>query len=77
MKQTPAGKVRLVTWQIDQVVDELPLFMTRLEEFTNMLEEKLDFAAFKFCFVAGATVVVSLKDSNCYGLLKTRDSFLS
>ncbi len=48
-----------MSWQIDQIVDELPLFMMRLEEFTNLLEEKLDFGAFKFCFIVGATIVVS------------------
>ncbi len=59
MKQTPAGKVRLVSWQIDQMSDELPLFAMRLQEFTNLLEEKLDFAAFRFCFIVGVNIVVS------------------
>ena len=58
MKQSAAGKIRLLSWQIDQMVDELPFFILRLEEFSNMLDERLDFGTFKFCFVVGTTVVV-------------------
>ena len=30
----------------------------RIEEFANLLDERLDLGTFKFCFVVGATVVV-------------------
>lgn len=55
----PAGKIRTVSWQIEQIVDELPLFLFKLEEFSNLLDERLDFGTFKFCFVTISTFVVS------------------
>ncbi len=63
VKQTPAGKVRLVSWQIDHITDELPLFLMQFEEFSNLPDERLDFGAFKFCFIVGATLVVRICNS--------------
>ncbi len=59
MKQCPAVKVRLIAWQLEQTIDEMPLFVMRLGEFSSILDEKLDFGTFKFCFVVGATLIVS------------------
>lgn len=59
MKQGIAGKIRLVSWQIDQIIDELPLLMMKLKEFSNLLYDKLSFSTFKFCFVVGASFAVT------------------
>lgn len=66
----PAGKVRTVSWQMEQVVDELPLFLLRLEEFSNLVDERMDFGTFKFCFVVMATFLVSNEHT-----FKSRGSF--
>ena len=58
-KESPAGKARQISWQIEQIVDELPLYLMRIEEFANLLDERLVLGTFKFCFVVGATMVVS------------------
>ena len=53
-----AGKVRTVAWQLEEVVEELPLFILKLDWFSKLLDEHLDFGTFKFCFVVAATFVV-------------------
>ena len=58
-ENSPAGKVRNVSWHIEQVVDEIPLYLLRLEEFSHMLHERVDFGAFKFCFMVATTFIVS------------------
>ena len=60
VKQGEAGKIHLVSWQIDQLVDELPIFILRLDEFSSMLDERLLFGTFKFCFIVGVTLVENL-----------------
>lgn len=44
----PAGKVRTVSWQMEQLVDELPLYLLRLNEFSSLIDERMDFGTFKF-----------------------------
>ncbi len=54
----PAGKVRTVSWQLEQAIDELPLLQLRLEQFSNLVDERMDFGTFKFCFTVTATYMV-------------------
>ena len=40
--------MRTVSWQMEQLVDELPLYLLRLGEFSNLIDERMDFGTFKF-----------------------------
>jgi len=59
VKKCFPGKIRLLAWQLEQIADEIPFFSLRLQEFANDLQEKLDLATFKFCFVVGSQMLVS------------------
>ena len=40
--------MRTVSWQMEQLVDELPLYLLRLNEFSSLIDERMDFGTFKF-----------------------------
>lgn len=61
----PAGKVRTVSWQMEQLVDELPLYLLRLNEFSSLIDERMDFGTFKFCFVFMATFIENVLTKFC------------
>lgn len=54
------GKIRFLSLQIKLILEELPIVSLRLEEFTNMLDERLHFGTFKFCFLVGVTFIEGL-----------------
>ncbi|KAK4876099.1 hypothetical protein RN001_012521 [Aquatica leii] len=54
---TPAQKVRSVARNLEQLIEELPIFLLRLEEVTGALDEKLEWREFKFCFKVGTSKV--------------------
>lgn len=55
---TPLQKVRSVARNLEQMIDELPIFLLRLEDVIAALDEKLDWREFKFCFKVGTSKVV-------------------
>lgn len=56
-EMTPAQKVRSVARNLEQLIEELPIFLLRLEEVTGALDEKLEWREFKFCFKVGTSKV--------------------
>jgi hypothetical protein len=56
---TSANKVRSVAHNLEQLIEELPIFILRLEEVTAALDDKLEWREFKFCFKVGTSKVVS------------------
>ena len=42
--------MRTVSWQMEQLVDELPLYLLRLNEFSSLIDERMDFGTFKFWY---------------------------
>lgn len=57
---SPLQKVRSVARNLEQMIEELPIFLLRLEEVTAALDEKLEWREFKFCFKVGTSKVVRL-----------------
>lgn len=55
-----AQKVRSVARNLELLIEELPIFLLRLEEVTAALDEKLEWREFKFCFKVGTSKVVSI-----------------
>ncbi|XP_025828986.1 uncharacterized protein LOC108743837 [Agrilus planipennis] len=53
-------KVRSVARNLEQVFEELPFFLLRLEEISVMLDDKLDWKEFKFCFKVGTSKVAGV-----------------
>ncbi|KDR13429.1 uncharacterized protein LOC110835411 [Zootermopsis nevadensis] len=54
---TSANKVRSVARNLEQLIEELPIFLLRLEEVTAALDDKLEWREFKFCFKVGTSKV--------------------
>ncbi|KAK7869304.1 hypothetical protein R5R35_012870 [Gryllus longicercus] len=54
---TSANKVRSVARNLEQLIEELPIFLLRLEEVTAALDDRLDWREFKFCFKVGTSKV--------------------
>lgn len=50
-------KIRDIAHQIEQLIDEIPLMLLRLDEFSHTLQEKLDIETFKFIFIVGSSIV--------------------
>lgn len=57
-EMTGAQKVRSVARNLELLIEELPIFLLRLEEVTAALDEKLEWREFKFCFKVGTSKVV-------------------
>ncbi|XP_054262009.1 uncharacterized protein LOC128985991 isoform X2 [Macrosteles quadrilineatus] len=57
---TSGNKVRSVSRSLEQLVEELPVFLLRLEEVTAALDDKLEWREFKFCFKVGSSKVSGL-----------------
>lgn len=55
-----AHKVRSVSRNLEQLIDELPFFLLRLEEVTEALDDRVEWRDFKFCFKVGTSKVVSI-----------------
>lgn len=56
---TSGNKVRNVSRSLEQVVEELPVILLRLEEVIAALDDRLEWREFKFCFKVGSSKVVS------------------
>uniref|UniRef100_A0A1B6MP93 BTB domain-containing protein n=1 Tax=Graphocephala atropunctata TaxID=36148 RepID=A0A1B6MP93_9HEMI len=56
-EMTIGNKVRSVSRSLEQLVEELPVFLLRLEEVTAALDDKLEWREFKFCFKVGSSKV--------------------
>ncbi|XP_046685129.1 uncharacterized protein LOC124370870 [Homalodisca vitripennis] len=56
-EMTSGNKVRSVSRSLEQLVEELPVFLLRLEEVTAALDDKLEWREFKFCFKVGSSKV--------------------
>nr|CAD7264660.1 unnamed protein product [Timema shepardi] len=54
---TSANKVRSVSRNLEQLIEELPIFLLRLEEVMAALDDKLEWREFKFCFKVGTAKV--------------------
>lgn len=54
-----AQKIRSIARNLEQLIEELPIFLLRLEEVTTAFDEKLEWREFKFCFKVGTSKVVS------------------
>ncbi|XP_067013462.1 uncharacterized protein [Anabrus simplex] len=54
---TSASKVRSVARNLEQLIEELPVFLLRLEEVTAALDDRLEWREFKFCFKVGTSKV--------------------
>lgn len=55
----PAQKVRSIARNLELLIEELPVFLLRLEDDTTAFDEKLVWREFKFCFKVGTSKVVS------------------
>ena len=59
--EQPAGeRIRDISRQIEQLVDEIPFTIHKLHSFSNILQEKLDLESFKFCFTVAASLIAEL-----------------
>ncbi|XP_047118625.1 uncharacterized protein LOC124799129 [Schistocerca piceifrons] len=56
-EMTSANKVRSVARNLEQLIEELPIFLMRLEEVTAALDDRLEWHEFKFCFKVGTSKV--------------------
>ncbi|GLV35944.1 uncharacterized protein CBL_09838 [Carabus blaptoides fortunei] len=56
-EMTAAQKVRSVARNLEQLIEELPILLLRLEEVTAALDERLEWREFKFCFKVGTSKV--------------------
>lgn len=56
-EMTSGSKVRSVSRTLEQVIEELPVFLLRLEEVTAALDDRLEWREFKFCFKVGSSKV--------------------
>lgn len=56
---TSGNKIRSVARNLEQLMEELPIFLLRLEEVTGALDEKLEWNESQFCFKVGTSKVVS------------------
>ncbi|XP_044732009.1 uncharacterized protein LOC123294888 [Chrysoperla carnea] len=57
---TGSQKIRSVSRNLEQLIEELPIFLLRLEEVTAALDEKLEWREFKFCFKVGTSKVAAV-----------------
>lgn len=57
-EMSPPQKVRSVARNLEEMIEELPLFLLRLEDVIAGLDEKLEWREFKFCFKVGTSKVV-------------------
>ena len=60
VEQPASEKVRDVSRQIEQLVDEIPFTIHKLQTFSNILQEKLDLESFKFCFTVASSLISEL-----------------
>lgn len=58
---TETQKIRTVTRNFDQLIEELTFFLIQLEELPSALDDKLELSEFKFCFKVGTSKVVRKK----------------
>ncbi|XP_039292547.1 uncharacterized protein LOC111055920 [Nilaparvata lugens] len=56
-EMTNVNKVRIVSRSLEQLIEEIPIFIVRLEEITAALDDKLGWRDFKFCFKVGSSKV--------------------
>ncbi|RZF40536.1 hypothetical protein LSTR_LSTR000415 [Laodelphax striatellus] len=56
-EMTNVNKVRIVSRSLEQLIEEIPIFLVRLEEITAALDDKLGWRDFKFCFKVGSSKV--------------------
>jgi len=60
VEQPAAERIRDISRQIEQLVDEIPFTIHKLHSFSNILQEKLDLESFKFCFTVAASLITEL-----------------
>ncbi|KAG5890631.1 hypothetical protein JTB14_020335 [Gonioctena quinquepunctata] len=58
-RMTSPQKVRSIARNLEQIIEELPIFVIRLEEIASVFEEKLEWRDFKFCFKVAAGKVTN------------------
>ncbi|KAJ8937023.1 hypothetical protein NQ314_012105 [Rhamnusium bicolor] len=56
-QMSPTQKVRSIARNLEQLIEELPIFLIRLEETAAASDEKLEWSDFKFCFKVGTSKV--------------------
>lgn len=54
-----SNKVRSVLRNFEQIIDELPIFLLRLEEINSAVDDRIQWREFKFCFKVATSKVVS------------------
>ncbi|KAJ8971383.1 hypothetical protein NQ317_006950 [Molorchus minor] len=61
-QMSPSQKVRSISRNLEQLIDELPVLLIRLEERAAVFDEKLEWRDFKFCFKVGTSRVSDILD---------------
>ncbi|KAJ8954724.1 hypothetical protein NQ318_011417 [Aromia moschata] len=61
-QMSSSQKMRSIARNLEQLIDELPIFLIRLEETASAFDEKLEWRDFKFCFKVGTSKVSDILD---------------
>ncbi|XP_017785530.1 PREDICTED: uncharacterized protein LOC108568763 isoform X2 [Nicrophorus vespilloides] len=54
---TQQQKIRSVSRNLHQILEELPIFLIRIEEISKALDDRVEWKEFKFCFKVGTSKV--------------------
>lgn len=56
---SPAQKISCVTTDVEKLIEELPMFLMRLEDVTDVFDDSINWREFKFCFKVGTSKLVT------------------
>lgn len=62
-EMTETQKIRTLTRNFDQLIEELTFFLIQLEELPSALDDKLELSEFKFCFKVGTSKVAGILET--------------
>lgn len=57
---TTGMKIRCVSYNFEQLLEELPIFLLKLEEIMTTFDDQFEWKNFKFCLQLGISQIVSL-----------------
>ena len=60
VEQLPAEKVRDVSKQIENLVEEISFLIHKMQALSNIILEKVDLESFKFCFTVASSLISEL-----------------
>lgn len=72
---TPGGKIRSVFHNLEQIIEELPVFLLRLEEVNAAVDDGIQWREFKFCFKIATSKVVNHFLTFCYFVMIDETKF--